>query len=209
MGQIPLEGQAHASANVRSRRVAAVQSQRRTGNPSAAGRVTHLKKAHLLNRFSAIMARMANNRDLFFEDWCDPVDLRILQDAEQILAQRAWQDASLEQAQRQAEEESFARALNASGFCGLGNVRTFMTISEHVAITRRAPLTALLAALRRILVGLLQDKLSNRLCRLAARRAIALAATPSGRSIPSDCLTPRLVAQRPFAARATRAVLMR
>ena len=209
MGQIPLEDQAHTSANVRSRRVAAVQSQRRTGNPSAAGRVTHPKKAHLLNRFSAIMARMANNRDLFFEDWCDPVDLRILQDAEKILAQRAWQDACLEQAQRQAEEESFARALNASGFCGLGNVRTFMTISAHVAITRRAPLTTLLAARRRILVGLLQDKLSNRLCRLAARRAIALAATPSGRSIPSDCLTPRLVAQRPFVARATRAVLMR
>ncbi|MBN8745725.1 MAG: hypothetical protein J0I24_15740 [Thiomonas arsenitoxydans] len=209
MGQIPLEDQAHTSANVRSRRVAAVQSQRRTGNPSAPGSVTHPKKAHLLNRFSAIMARMANNRDLFFEDWCDPVDLRILQDAEKILAQRAWQDACLEQAQRQAEEESFARALNASGFCGLGNVRTFMTISAHVAITRRAPLTTLLAARRRILVGLLQDKLSNRLCRLAARRAIALAATPSGRSIPSDCLTPRLVAQRPFVARATRAVLMR
>ena len=209
MGQIPLEGQAHTSTNVRSRRAAAVQSQRRTGNPSAAGRVTHLKKAHLLNRFGAIMVSMANNRDLFFEDWCDPVDLRILQDAEKILAQRAWQDACLEQAQRQAEEESFARALNASGFCGLGNVRTFMTISAHVAITRRAPLTTLLAARRRILVGLLQDKLSNRLCRLAARRAIALAATPSGRSIPSDCLTPRLVAQRPFVARATRAVLMR
>lgn len=156
------------------------------------------------------MVSMANNRDLLFDDCCDPVDLlRILQDAEEIRAQRAWQDACLEQAQRQAEEESFARALNASGFCGLGNVRTFMTISAHVAITRRAPLTALLAALRRILVGLLQDKLSNRLCRLAARRAIALAATPSGRFIPSDCLTPRLVAQRPFAARATRAALMR
>ncbi len=209
MGQIPLEDQAHASANVRSRRVAAVQSQRRTGNPSAAGRVTHLKKAHLLNRFGAIMARMANNRDLFFEDWCDPVDLRILQDAEEILAQRAWQDARLEQEQRQAEEEMLVRALNSREFCVLANVRAFMAISADMAIARRAPLTALLAARRRILVGLLQDKLSNRLCRLAARRAIALAATPSGRFIPSDCLTPRLVAQRPFAARATRAVLMR
>jgi hypothetical protein len=153
---------------------------------------------------------MANNRDLIFDDCCDPVDLlRILQDAEEILAQRAWQDARLEQAQRQAEEEMLVRALNAREFCVLANVRAFMAISAHVAINRRAPLTTLLAALRRILVGLLQDKLSNRLCRLAARRAIALAATPSGRSIPSDCLTPRLVAQRPFAARATRAVLMR
>ncbi|OZB74542.1 MAG: hypothetical protein B7X36_07195 [Thiomonas sp. 14-64-326] len=156
------------------------------------------------------MARMANNRDLLFDDCCDPEDLlRILQDAEQILTQRAWQDARLEQAQRQAEEEMLVRALNSREFCVLANVRAFMAISADMAATRRAPLTTLLAALRRILVGLLQDKLSNRLCRLAARRAIALAATPSGRSIPSDCLTPRLVAQRPFVARATRAVLMR
>jgi len=169
--------------------------------------VPHPKKAHLLNQFGATIVPMANDGDLLFDDWCDPVDLLIQQDAEEILAQRAWQDARLEQAQRQAEEESFARALNSRGFCGLANVRTFMTISAHVAITRMAPLTALLAALRRILVGLLQDDLSNRLCCLAARRAIALAATPSGRSIPSDCLTPRLVAQRPFAARATRAAV--
>ncbi|MDD4885340.1 MAG: hypothetical protein PHO64_00230 [Thiomonas sp.] len=150
---------------------------------------------------------MANDGDLLFEDWCDPVDLRIPQDVEEILAQRAWQDACDEQAQRQAQEETFARALNSREFCVLANVRAFMAISADVAITRRAALTALLAALRRNLAGLLQDALSNRLCSLAARRALAPAATPSGRSIPSDCLTPRLVAQRPFAARATRAAV--
>jgi hypothetical protein len=156
------------------------------------------------------MVSMANNRDLLFDDCCDPVDLlRILQDAEEILAQRAWQDARLEQAQRQAEEEMLVRALNSREFCVLANVRAFMAISADMAIARRAPLTTLLAALRRILVGLLQDKLSNRLCRLAARRAIAPVATPSGRAMPTHCLSPRLLGQRPQTGRATRAVLMR
>ncbi|MBW4047335.1 MAG: hypothetical protein HIU89_05185 [Proteobacteria bacterium] len=152
------------------------------------------------------MDRMANDGEALFEDCCDPVDLLIQQDAEEILAQRAWEDASLEQAQRQAEEESFARALNSPGFCGLGNARTFMTISAHVAITRMAPLTALLAALSQIVRGLWIEHLVQRVLLLAARRIIQ-AATPSGRSIPSDCLTPRLVAQRPFVARATRAAV--
>jgi hypothetical protein len=154
------------------------------------------------------MVSMANNRDLLFDDWCDPVDLHILRDAEEILAQRAWQDACHEQAQRQAEQESFARALNSREFCVLANVRAFMAISADVAITRRAPLAALLTALSQIVRGLWIDHFVQRVLLLAARRTIP-AATPSGRTMPTHCLSPRLLGQRPQTARATRAALMR
>ena len=134
--------------------------------------------------------------------------------AEECALQAAWAQAE-EQAERDeierqvAEDEMYAQALRDPAIGWHRNMRSLMAIGGSVALTRASGFIVFMAALRRILLGLLQDDLSNRLRCLAARRAIALAATPSGRAIPSDCLTPRLVAQRPQTARATRAVLMR
>ena len=172
--------------------------------------VSHPETAHILNRFGAIIDVTMNEDDFLFEDWfwCEPVDTPIPQDLEEIIAQRTWEDFCSEQAQRQAEYESFAGSLKSPGFCSSANARGLMVVCEYVAITRIAPLVALLSALGRIARGIWLDSLTQTTALLAARRIIPYAA-PSGRSIPSDCLTPRLVAQRPQTARATRAVLMR
>ena len=134
--------------------------------------------------------------------------------AEEFALQAAWAQAEEQAARddierRVAEDAMYAQALRDPAIAWHLNIRALMAIAGSVARARATGFIAFMAALRRILVGLLQNDLSYRLCRLAARRAIALAATPSGRAIPSHCLTPRLVAQRPQTARATRAVLMR
>lgn len=159
-------------------------------------------------------------------DYYDPVDALILRDADDLLAQsarededcrraqrraedasialRAAEDAYYEQAQRQADESMFADLLHSAGFCSLSNVRTFMSISKTVALNRATSLITLLAASGRAVRSIQLDHLAQDALLLAARRIIPSAA-PSGRSIPSDCLTPRILSQRPIAARVARA----
>jgi hypothetical protein len=111
-------------------------------------------------------------------------------------------------ARRLAEDDMFACALRDPNLAWLCNIRALMALGQSVARTRMAAFFALLAAIRKILRGLVRQLLAVRFGQLAMQ-CVLPAETPSGRAIPSYCLTPRLVAQRPQTARATRAVLMR
>ena len=118
---------------------------------------------------------------------------------------RAESEAARDAAAYQRNTDAmFVRALRDPAITRLIHLRALLVIGRDVASVRSAAFLALLNALRQLWRRVGQIDLARR-ARAPAMQRVLPAATPSGRALPTDCLTPRLVAQRPAMARAPRA----
>lgn len=120
------------------------------------------------------------------------------------IANADWQSALDAAAYQRNTDAMFVRALRDPSITRLIHLRALLAISQDVASGRGAAFLALLNALRQLWRRVGQIDLARR-ARAPAMQRVLPAATPSGRALPTDCLTPRLVAQRPAMARAPRA----